>query len=151
MQKQYIEDIRFLIKRLEEIHPDLYFNTNLTEIEEIINNFINREVKEETGIELDLERLDPFFVLRHFTKNYRGTNKNRVSEIYYFAIENNSEINLSNVDYTKAEKEGKFELRYIDLDNIEGVLEESISWNKKNKIIVEEMLLAINEYKLLLK
>ena len=58
---------------------------------------------------------------------------------------------MSNVDYTKAEKEGKFELRYIDLDNIEGVLEESISWNKENKIIVEEMLLAINEYKLLLK
>lgn len=39
MQQKYIDDIEFLINKLEEIHPDLYFSTSKTEIKEMISIF----------------------------------------------------------------------------------------------------------------
>jgi hypothetical protein len=54
---------------------------------------------------------------------------------------------LNKVEFTKNEKEGKFGLRYIPLDKIEEALNKSIEWNKKNKIIVLEMIEVFSEYK----
>jgi len=41
--KKYIEDVRYLINKLEEIHPDLYHNTKKTEIEKIILDLEKKE------------------------------------------------------------------------------------------------------------
>lgn len=106
-----------------------------------------REVKEETGIELALDKVDPFFVIRHYSKNYHGTGENRCSEIYYFEIKTDEQYNLANADYTENEKDGEFELRYIPLETVENVLNDSISWNEKNAVIVPEMIAVFNEYK----
>ena len=50
-------------------------------------------------------------------------------------------------NYTDYEKEGNFELRYVPLDEVEEVLNESIEWNRVNKVIVSEMLEVLSEYK----
>lgn len=108
---------------------------------------IIREVKEETGIKLKLSNIEPFFAIRHYSKNYRGTNENRSSEIYYFEIKTDEKYDLSNVNYTEDEKSGNFELKYIKLNNVEEILIESIPLNEKNTVIVKEMLEVIKEYK----
>ncbi len=106
-----------------------------------------REVKEETGIVLSIEKIEPFFILRHYSKNYHNTGENRCSEIYYFKIKTDKRYNLTKVDYTENEKNGEFELRYIPLEKVEEVLKDSVFLNKKNEVIVPEMLAVFNEYK----
>lgn len=106
-----------------------------------------REVKEETGIELKLDKIEPFFKIKHYNKNYRGTDENRCSKIYYFEIKTDEKYNLANVNYTESEKEGNFELRYIPLNSVEEVLKASISWNEVNSVIVPEMLAVLKEYR----
>lgn len=114
---------------------------------ETLIDCVIREVKEETGIELTLDEAEPFFVIRHYSKNYHDSGENRCSEIYYFEIKTDEEYDLSKADYTENEKDGQFELRYIDLDKVEEVLNESISWNEKNAVIVPEMIAVFNNYK----
>lgn len=105
-----------------------------------------REVKEETGIELSIKELEPFFAIKHYNKDYNNSGENRCSEIYYFKIKTDEQINLSNVNYTENEQTGNFELRYVPLNKIEEVLTESITWNEINNVIVSEMLTVFNEY-----
>lgn len=128
-------------------HNTYQFPGGHQEIGETLIDCVIREVKEETGIQLVIDKLDPFFVIRHYSKNYHGTGENRCSEIYYFEIKTDEHYNLSNVNYTENEKNGQFELRYIDLDKVVDVLNDSISWNEINKVIVPEMIAVFNEYK----
>ena len=108
---------------------------------------VKREVLEETGIEIDSEEKQPFFCIKHYGKNYRGTNENRCSDLYYFEIKIDEKYDLSKVTYTDWEKEGNFELRYINLNDVEQILIDSIPDNEQNQVIVREMLEVIKEYK----
>lgn len=130
-------------------HKTYQFPGGHLEDGESLTDCVIREVKEETGIELTLDQAKQFFVIRHYNKNYHGTGENRCSEIYYFEIRTDEVYDLSKVDYTENEKDGKFELKYINLDKVEEVLSESITWNEKNAVIVPEMITVFNEYKLI--
>lgn len=116
---------------------------------ETLIDCVIREVKEETGIELTLQEVDPFFVIRHYSKDYHGSGENRCSEIYYFEINTDEAYDLSKTDYTQSEKEGGFELRHVELDKVKDVLNESIPWNEINAVIVPEMVAVFDEYKCL--
>lgn len=117
---------------------------------EELSNCVKRELLEETGIKISGKNLTPFFVIKHYNKNYRDTNKNRLSLIYYYVINSDESYHLENTHYTKEEQEGNFSLKYVNLNDIEDLLIKSIPNNKINEIIVREMLMAINEYKKLL-
>lgn len=103
----------------------------------------NREIKEETGIELNLKNLTPFYCIKHYSKNYNGTSLNRLSQIYYFCIKTDEKINLHNTSYTQYEESGNYKLEYIDIEKIEDTLKRNIPNNVRNSIIVEEMLAVI--------
>lgn len=114
---------------------------------ETLMKCISREVREETGIELSSVNLEPFFMIKYFCKDYPSKEENSEFTINYYVIINDDEVNLENVEYTENEIDGNFELKYIPLENIEKVLNESIHLNKKNKTIVAEMLEVLKEYK----
>ena len=108
---------------------------------------INREMKEETGIELNLKSAKPFACSIGYYKDWPEKGKNRKIEIYYYEIKTDEKPNLSNVNYTTSELEGNFELKYIPLKKVE---EEFI--NNANKYgdkhgIVKEMLKVFKVYK----
>lgn len=117
---------------------------------EELSNCVKRELLEETGIIIDKEELIPFFVIKHYNKNYRDTKKNRLSLIYYYIINTDEEYHLENTSYTKDEQEGNFTLKYVKINDIEELLIKSIPDNQINEIITREMLMAINEYRKLL-
>lgn len=117
---------------------------------EELNNCVKREMLEETGINIDTSDLLPFFVIKHYSKNYNNTNKNRLSLIYYYVIHTNEGYHLENTHYTEEEQDGNFSLKYVKIDDIEEILIQSIPNNPINEIITREMLMAINEYKKLL-
>lgn len=117
---------------------------------EDLTKCLKREIKEETGLSIEINNEKPFFLIKHYTKNYRNTNKNRLSLVYYYAIKTDKEYCLSNTHYTEDEEKGNFSLLYVNIEEVEGLLIKSIPDNAINEIIVKEMLMAIEEYKKLL-
>ena len=118
---------------------------HLEEGEELIECLL-REVREETGIEINNKELTPFIKITYYSKNYRGSGKNRENNIYYYVINTNDNYNLDNTSYDEGEKERGYTLVKIPLKNIEKVLIDSIPDNPINEIIVEEMLEVLKEY-----
>lgn len=80
---------------------------------------INREVQEETGINLNIKEANPFAVSYGYYKDWPEEGKNRKIEIYYYEIKTDDKPNLNNTNYTDNEKDGNFELRYIPVDKVE--------------------------------
>lgn len=110
---------------------------------ETLSECLIREIKEETGIELEKKIYVPFFLTRYYSKNYRGSSKNRQNIIYYFLIHTDVPYNLDNTSYDEGEKEGNYELKYIFLDKVDEVLMNSINDNPINEVITKEMLDAL--------
>jgi len=131
-------------------HGTYQFPGGHLENDEDLSICIKREMLEETGININTDNLSPFFVIKHYNKNYGGTNKNRLSLIYYYVINTDEEYHLEKTHYTKDEQDGNFSLKYVNFDDVEELLIKSIPNNPINEIIVREMLMAINEYKKLL-
>ena len=108
---------------------------------------LKREVKEETGIELDSEVInDPFLKIIYLNKDYPDKGENRESDIYYYAVETNKLPDLENVNYTESEINKHFELINIDLNNAIDIIKENISNHKDNEIISKDMIIALEEY-----
>ena len=108
---------------------------------------LKREVKEETGIELDNEVInDPFLKIIYLNKDYPKKGENRESDIYYYAVETNKLPNLENVNYTESEINKHFELINIDLNNAIDIIKENIPNHKDNEIISKDMIIALEEY-----
>lgn len=128
-------------------HKTYQFPGGHVEDNEKLIDCIVREIKEETGIELEKIERNPFFVIKYFNKDYPDVGLNSCFLINYYIIKTDEPFNLNNINLTEHEKEGNFELRYIPLEKIEETLTESIEWNKKNKVIVPEMLEVFDEYK----
>lgn len=128
-------------------HKTYQFPGGHLESGETFEDCINREVLEETGINLNIDKFSPFFSIKHYSKNYNKEGNNRCSLILYCVVNTEEKPNLENVHYTDNEKEGSFELRYINLNDIEKVLTDSIPLNKINSVIVPEMLEVFKEYK----
>ncbi len=75
--------------------------------------------------------------------NYDNLKENEIDEIVIRC--KGLIINNSHLD--KNEIEGNYIIKIININNVENILIDSISLNEINKIIVEEMLDVINEYK----
>ena len=108
---------------------------------------INREVQEETGIELNLEDVKPFALLVGYYKDWPSVGCNRKIEIYYYEIKTNKKPNLANTKYTDREKSGNFELRYISIDDLENELIKNAELYEDKHGIAKEMLEIFEVYK----
>ena len=113
---------------------------------ETINECLKRELKEETGMDIDITNLNPFLKLAHNYENYNDSNKNRRNEIYYYYIKNDLNYNLNETNYDAYEKLLDYKLKRFSLKDVKHVLINSVNDNPINKYIVEEMLIALNEY-----
>ncbi len=108
---------------------------------------LKREIKEETGIELDNDVInDPFLKIIYLNKDYPNKGENRESDIYYYAVETIKLPNLENVNYTESEINKHFELINIDLNKAIDIIKENIPNHKDNEIISKDMIIALEEY-----
>lgn len=110
---------------------------------------LNRELKEETGLDFDLENKDikPFYSIVHYNRNYRNTGKVRKNIIYYFFLKTDTEYDKNNWSLDPVEQAGDFTLLYTPIEKVEKLLIDSIPDNEINKIIVEEMLEVLEVFK----
>ena len=119
---------------------------HVEENEELIDT-VNREIKEETGMDLKLKDLEPFARNLGYYKDWPEEGKNRKIEIYYYEVKTDEKPNLDNTSYTESEKDGGFELRYIPLSNVEEELKKNAEEYGDKKGIAREMLELFSLYK----
>lgn len=127
-------------------HKTYQFPGGHLEEGETLKDCLIREIKEETGIELEEVTLNPFVKIIYYTKNYRNSGKNRKNEIYYYIIKTNKVFNMDVANLDEWEQDGNYVVKVIPLKNVKKVLVDSIPDNPMNKIIVEEMLNVLDEY-----
>ena len=114
---------------------------------ESFNDCIKREIMEETGIKiLDKDIGEPIYKIVSLNRNHPDIGRNRRSEIYYYVINTNKDIDLSKTNYTKDELEGDFKVKEIPLNRGIDELQDNINNNEKNKVITPDMIRVIREY-----
>ena len=109
---------------------------------ESLEEGLKREVKEETGIDIDVTDIKPFLKIEYAYKNDK-----RKSKIYYYLIKNDLKYNLNETDYDEMEIINKYKLKKLDLKDVKEELINNINNNPLNKYIVEEMIIALDECK----
>ena len=128
-------------------HNDYQFPGGHVEDNETLIQAVNREVLEETGIELNVTNIEPFACAIGYYKDWPAEGKNRKIEIYYYEVKTDEEPNLENTEYTENEKDGNFELRYIPLSDVENVLRANAEEYGDKKGIAREMIDLFGVYK----
>jgi len=121
---------------------------------ETVKQGIIREVKEETGITLNNEEIDePFYEIRYLTKNYKNSNKNRMSNVFYSVVITDKKPDLTKINLTENEKINNLSVKYIDKENFEKFVSNFINDTQKeiNKIIASEILKVFKELKNIIK
>ena len=128
-------------------HNNYQFPGGHVEENETLVQAVNREVLEETGIELNITNIEPFACAIGYYKDWPVEGKNRKIEIYYYEVKTDEEPNLENTEYTENEKNGNFELRYIPLLDVENVLKTNAEEYGDEKGIAREMIDLFEVYK----
>ncbi len=128
-------------------HKTYQFPGGHLEEGESLNQCLIREIEEETGIKLKHTEMKLFQKTTYYNKNYHDSGKNRENIIYYFIVKTNKTFNINNIKLDDNEKDGGFCIKTFSINVVEKVLIDSIPNNPINKVIVEEMLDIIKEYK----
>lgn len=128
-------------------HNNYQFPGGHVEENETLVQAVNREVLEETGIELNITNIEPFACAIGYYKDWPAGGKNRKIEIYYYEVKTDEKPNLENTEYTENEKDGNFELRYIPLLDVENVLKTNAEEYGDKKGIAREMIDLFGVYK----
>ncbi len=113
---------------------------------ESLDECVIREIKEETGIDLEVEE-GPFMSIVTYDHDYFGTGKKTLNSIYYYRFFTDEEPNFEETMYDDLELETDFNLFYIDFDTFDSFIEKSIEEGSIDEAIGREMLYVFSEYK----
>lgn len=126
---------------------NIQFPGGHVEVGEDLVEALNREIREEVGIDLNLEGANPFALGVGYYKDYPEVNRNLKSEIYYYEIRRDIVPDLAKTHYTKGERDGHFQLEYIPLTDVEELLISNSNKYGDNSGIAGEMLKLFEIYK----
>ena len=113
---------------------------------ETINECLSREIREEIGIDIDVDSIEPFLCIKTYDKDYNNTGKKVLNMIYYFKIDNDEEPNIDNTNYDELELLSEFELYYVNFSNIRSFFSKAFNDNKIEESIYREIDTAIDIY-----
>ena len=103
---------------LAHSNNEYHFPGGHVEDSEELLDALKREIKEETGVTLNIENINSFAKKTGYYKDWPEKGKNRKIQIYYFLINKDIVPNLKNVNYTESEKQGHFIIKNIKLNEL---------------------------------
>ena len=106
---------------------------------------LERELKEEVGVNLNLKLDNPILTIIYYNKNYPEVGINSKSIAKYFEIKEEIVPNYYNIHLTDEEKKGNFKLEYFDEDLILDHLNESFKTCTRVGV-VKDTIEVIKEY-----
>lgn len=112
---------------------------------ETYKNCLIREVKEETGITIDDFDDKPFLTIKYYCKDYPSKNLNTLFNANYYVIKTDQKPNMDLINLTENEKEGMFEFKYINKNNVLNELVKTFN-TCKNKNTLKDTIYALIEY-----
>lgn len=115
------------------------------EDDETLEETLIREIKEETGIDIEVDN-GPFIQITTYDNDYFKTGKKVCNKIYYYRILSDVVPNFYETNYDELECQTDFNLFYIKLDQLEGFLQKCIDEGSIEHSIGREMLLVLKEY-----
>ncbi len=104
-----------------------------------------RELREEVGVKIPLEKRTPILVITYYSKDYPEEGVNSKSIANYYEVDIDIKPNLSKVHLTEDEKKGNFKIEYVDEDKILEFLNETIK-NCTKEAVVKDTIEALTEY-----
>lgn len=116
------------------------------ESEENLIEGLKREILEETGIEIAEENVTPFYSIKYYCKNYHGTGKNRLVEIYYFLIYTDLVYDISRTRLDENEKYENYECRYIDIKKLKDILFENKQTTRETNSSLDDTILVYKKF-----
>ena len=99
---------------------------------ETLEDGLKREIKEETGITIDLEEINPFYGIKYYCKNYHNSGRNRLVEIYYYVVYCDDVYDDSEKQLDINEVIQNYECQYISVDNLKSILIDNKKTTKEN-------------------
>ena len=116
-----------------------------TEEGEPIDECIVREIREETGIELEVTE-GPFLCISTYDNDYFGTGKKVLNSIYYYRIFTDEVPDYSKTHYDELELATDFDLFYLNFNNLGEFLKKNMESGSIDSNIGREMLHVVEEY-----
>ena len=104
----------------------------------------------ESGIQLDAkDSIEPFYEIRYYNKDYKGTGINRLSDLIYFCVKTDKLPNYKKLKLTDREISEKMPLEMIRRGILGKEIKEYIEKeeNPLNKIKAKELLMAYEKFK----
>lgn len=112
---------------------------------ETMNQCVVREIKEETGIDVELTE-DAFLCISTYDNNYFGSGKKVLNNIYYFRVFTDELPNFNETHYDALELATDFDLFYVYFSDLENFLKKCMDDDSIDKNIGREMLHVVHEY-----
>lgn len=130
---------------LAHSNNNYFFIGGRVEENETFDEGIIREVLEETGINIPLEKRNPFFTITYMNKDYPNEGINTKSVAQYYYIKCDTKPNLDKISLTDEEKASNFKLVYIQKDKVLEVLNDSLK-TCSNYNVVKDTMEVLKEY-----
>ncbi len=106
---------------------------------------LEREIKEEIGIDVKIDKINPFLKIKYLNRDYPSEGVNTLSIASYYVLKDNLIPNLDNVNLTKEEEKGKFHVVNIDLMEAINTLVSSMDNCSVNSAVLDTIE-AVKEY-----
>ena len=107
---------------------------------------LKREIKEETGIIINVSEITPLMSIKYYCKNYHNRNKNRLASIYYYIINTDNPYNPSKTNLDKMEISQNYECRYIKISDLKNIIIDNKKTTKENNQTLDDLLIVWDEY-----
>ena len=113
---------------------------------ETLGECLVREIMEETGIDVAGKFSLPFYQSVYYNRDYGKKGINRYCEFNYYLIKTDEEYDLSKTKYDDYEIEYNYQLKYININDFEDILNKDIKSHPLNEIIYPEIIDVIKTY-----
>lgn len=135
----------FVLSHFERVY---FLPGGKIEVDETPSETIKRELKEETNIDILLDDIEPFALVKNYLRDYQsidGTIVNRLVNTYYFTgFTSKDDIEYFNL--TIPEKRDDLRAFYIDMEEARELLKEYNKENPKATYLALETLKILDEY-----